>query len=344
MEKSAARTLRLLTLLQSHRQWPGGELARRLGITTRTLRRQIDGLRELGYEIASTPGAGGGYRLTAGNRMPPLLLTDEESVAVAVGLRIVATTGIADAESTTLSALAKFEQVLPPALRERVNAIGLSVEPQAPRGGFVSSELLGALALACRDHERIRFRYTAADGAETRRLVEPHSLVAADRKWFLVSWDLDRDDWRTFRVDRVEELVGTGVRAEKRVLPAEDAAEFVAVAAGSVLTRHTARAILDMPLDEMRAHFGPWAQNAHAVDDVRTSWPFGGDSFPILTTALSWIPEGVAYEVDADEDYLLFLREQAVRMLTAVETSLNRRREPAADTGDGLRASGDQGS
>ncbi|GAA2718548.1 YafY family protein [Actinocorallia aurantiaca] len=333
MDRSAARTLRLLTLLQSHRQWPGGELARRLGVTTRSLRRQIDGLRELGYEIESTPGSGGGYRLVAGNRMPPLLLTDEEAVAVAVGLRIAATTGIADAESTTLSALAKFEQVLPSAVRERVNAIGRSVEPQTPRGGPVSSELLGSLALACRDHERVRFDYTDAHGAETHRLVDPHSLVSADRKWFLVAWDLNRDDWRTFRVDRVSRVVGTRVRAEARVLPAEDAAEFVAVAAGSVPTRHTASAVLEMPLDEMRSHFGPWAQDARAVDEARTSWPFGGDSFPLLTTVLVWIPEGVAYELDADEEYLLFLREQAARMLQAAETSLALLRSPERKAG-----------
>ncbi|WP_106401751.1 helix-turn-helix transcriptional regulator [Actinocorallia populi] len=322
MEKSTARTLHLLSLLQSHRQWPGEELARRLGITTRSLRRRIDGLRELGYEIESTPGTAGGYRLVAGNRMPPLLLTDQEAVAVAVGLRIAATTGIADAESTALSALAKFEQVLPPAVRERVNAIGRAVEPQTPRGGPVASELLGALALACRDHERIRFSYTAADGARSRRLVEPHSLVAADRKWFLVSWDVDRDDWRTFRVDRVEQLSGTRVRAEPRDLPAEDAAEFVAVAAGSIPTLHTAHAVLDMPLEEMRARFGPWAQDARAVDDARTRWPFGGDTFPLMTTVLVWIPEGVSYEIEAEEEYLLFLREQAARMLAAAETSL----------------------
>lgn len=328
MEKSVTRTLHLLSLLQSHRQWPGPELAERLGVTTRSLRRRIDGLRELGYEIESTPGTGGGYRLTAGNRMPPLLLTDEEAVSVAVGLRIAATTGIADAESTTLSALAKFEQVLPPALRERVNAIGRSVEPQAPRGGPVPAELLGALALACRDHEQIRFAYTAADGARTRRLAEPHSLVSADRKWFLVAWDNDRDGWRTFRVDRVRELTGTRVRTEPRTLPAEDAAEFVAVAAGSVPTRHTARAVLDMPLEEMRAHFGPWAHDAHAVGASCTGWPFGGDSFPLLSTVLVWIPEGVAYRIEADEDYLLYLREQAARMLAAAEASLPPAKDP----------------
>ena len=140
---------------------------------------------------------------------------------------------------------------------------------------------------------------------------------------------MNRDDWRTFRVDRVAELTGTRVRFEPRDLPAEDAAEFLAVAVGSVLTRYTASAVMDMPFDEMRAHFGPWAQDAHAVDENRTSWPFGGDSFPALTSVLVWIPKGVSYELDADEEYLLFLRDHASRLLAAAETSLARRR--AAD-------------
>ncbi|WP_460304675.1 helix-turn-helix transcriptional regulator [Actinocorallia aurea] len=323
MGESTARTLSLLTLLQAHRWWPGEELADRLGITTRSVRRRVDALRELGYEIESTPGVGGGYRLAAGTRMPPLLLTDGEAVTVAVGLRIAAATGIADGESTALSALAKFEQVLPPALRERVNALGRSIEPRAPRSGPVPSELLGALALACRDHERVRFAYTAANGAETRRHVEPHSLVSGDRKWFLIAWDLRREAWRTFRVDRVSELLATGVRAEPRELSEEAAAEFVLAASDRKVT-HTASAILDLPLDEARAYFGPWAQHAEAVDGARTSWPFGGDGHPEMTTSLVWIPEGVSYEVKADRAYLEFLREHAARMLAAAEASLAR--------------------
>ncbi|WP_123668709.1 helix-turn-helix transcriptional regulator [Actinocorallia herbida] len=328
MGESTARTLSLLTLLQAHRWWPGEELADRLGVTTRSVRRRVDALRELGYEIESTPGLGGGYRLAAGTRMPPLLLTDDEAVTVAVGLRVAAATGIVDGESTALSALAKFEQVLPPALRERVNALGRSIGSRPPRGGPVPSELLGALALACRDHERVRFAYTAANGVETRRLVEPHSLVSGDRKWFLIAWDLDRAAWRTFRADRIADLLGTGVRAEPRELSPEEAAEF-ALAASDRKVAENATAIMAMPFEDMRAHFGPWAQNASPVDGARTAWPFGGDDHPTMTTALAWIPAGVSYEVQADRAYLEFLHDHASRMLAAAEASLAHLNTPA---------------
>ncbi|MCD0451535.1 WYL domain-containing protein [Actinocorallia sp. API 0066] len=327
MGETTARTLSLLTLLQSHRWWPGEELAERLGVTTRSLRRRIDALRELGYEIESTPGIGGGYRLGAGNRMPPLLLTDDEAVSVAVGLRIAATTGIVDGESTALSALAKFEQVLPPAVRERVNALGGSIRPQGPRGGPIASALLGALALACRDNERIRFPYTAAGGEETRRHVEPHSLVSAQRKWFLVAWDLERAAWRTFRVDRIGDVLGTGVRAEPRSLSAEEVAELT-FATPDRTPRHTAHAIIAMPLDAARAHFGPWAQDARAVDADHTAWPFGGDDHPSMTYPLVWIPEGVPFTIQAPRDYLEFLHEYATRLLAAATTSLSHHPSP----------------
>ena len=162
-------------------------------MTDRTLRRDIERLRELGYRIDATRGSSGGYRLAAGNRMPPLLLTDDETVTIAIGLRLAATQGIAGAEETTVGALAKLEQVLPPALRERVNAVAAAVSPQSPRGGPVSPELLGQLALACRDHEQVRFAYRAADGTRSERRVEPAGLAAVQRSWFLVCFDLDRD-------------------------------------------------------------------------------------------------------------------------------------------------------
>ncbi|HEY8589096.1 MAG TPA: HTH domain-containing protein, partial [Naasia sp.] len=183
---TASRVLTLLGLLQTHRHWPGSELARRLGVTARTLRRDIDRVRSLGYRVESVPGVAGGYRLSGGAALPPLLLTDDEAVTMAIGLRVAATQGLADGGSTTLTALAKLEQVLPPALRERVNALGGHLQPARPAGAPVPPELLGQLALACRDRERLRFAYRSGAGEETRRVVEPHSLVAAERAWFLV--------------------------------------------------------------------------------------------------------------------------------------------------------------
>jgi predicted DNA-binding transcriptional regulator YafY len=320
MAETTSRILALLNLLQTHRQWTGTELAARLEITGRTLRRDIDRLRELGYRVEATRGAAGGYRLEAGAALPPLLLTDDEAVTMAVGLRVAATQGIADGEQTTLSALAKFEQVLPPALRQRVNALSVAVQSLTPRGEPIPAELLGQLALACRDRERIRFSYVAGDGAASERVVEPHSLVASGRTWFLVCWDLRRDDWRTFRVDRITGFFGTRVRSAPRDLPAADAAEFVAVALASLRRgRLTAEVVMRMPLHDMRAYFGPWATGAEAVDEEHTRWPIGGESMETMFAALAWIPAGVHYEIHGDDAFMRFAREAAERLGRATE-------------------------
>jgi predicted DNA-binding transcriptional regulator YafY len=321
MAETTSRILALLNLLQTHRQWNGTELALRLGITGRTLRRDVDRLRELGYRVEATRGSAGGYRLEAGSALPPLLLTDEEAVTMAVGLRVAATQGIADGEQTTLSALAKFEQVLPAALRQRVNALAVAVQSPTSRGEPISAELLGQLALACRDHERIRFSYVAADGATTQRVVEPHSLVASGRTWFFVCWDLRREDWRTFRVDRISDFFGTRVHAEPRDLPVADAAEFVAVALASLHRgRLHAEVVMRMPLAQMRAYFGPWAEGAEAVDSDHTRWPIGGDTVETMFGALAWIPPGVEYEIQGDAAFVSFVREAGARLSRATST------------------------
>ncbi|WP_167140632.1 WYL domain-containing protein [Diaminobutyricimonas sp. TR449] len=316
MAETTSRALALLSLLQTHRQWPGPELAARLGVTERTLRRDVERLRELGYQVDAIRGAAGGYRLEAGSRLPPLLLTDEEAVTMAIGLRVAATQGLVDGEQTTMSALAKFEQVLPSALRERVHALG-KVQATTPRGAPVSQDLLGRLALACRDHERIRFHYVAASGDESDRVVEPHTLVAAERNWFLVCWDLQRADWRTFRVDRMSRLFPTRVHFTARELPADDAAEFVRVAVSSVPQRFEASVILDLPLSEMQANFGPWARGAEAVDATHTRWPIGGESLEALLSALVWIPAGVGYRLDGPAEFLALARDAAARLAAA---------------------------
>jgi predicted DNA-binding transcriptional regulator YafY len=317
MAETTSRILGLLNLLQTHRQWPGPQLAERLGVTERTLRRDIDRLRELGYRVEATRGAAGGYRLEAGSQLPPLLLTDDEAVTMAIGLRVAATQGLVDGEQTTLSALAKFEQVLPSALRQRVNAVAGFVLPQTPRSTPVSQELLGQLALACRDRERIRFDYVAGDGAETKRVVEPHTLVASERRWFFVCWDLQRADWRTFRIDRMSGFFPTGLHFEPRELPAADAAEFVSVALAALRRRHAGEVVLSMPIDRMREYFGPWARDAVAVDENTTSWPIGGDSAQAMLSALAWVPEGVEYELRGTPEFLAFAREAAARMQRA---------------------------
>jgi predicted DNA-binding transcriptional regulator YafY len=322
MAETTSRILTLLNLLQTHRQWAGGDLAQRLGVTERTLRRDIERLRELGYRVEATRGAAGGYRLEAGSQLPPLLLTDDEAVTMAIGLRVAATQGLSDGELTTVSALAKFEQVLPPALRQRVNALAGFVQPQGlsprPGGAPVSQELLGQLALACRDRERIRFHYEAASGAESDRVVEPHTLVAAGQRWFFVCWDLQRGEWRTFRVDRMSRFFGTRVRFEPRELPASDAAAFVATALASLRRRLSAEAHLRLPLAAMREHFGVYATDAVAIDAEWTRWPISGETFETMLASLVWIPPGVEYTLHGPPEFLAFAAEAAERMRGAV--------------------------
>jgi predicted DNA-binding transcriptional regulator YafY len=210
---TAARLLRLLSLLHSRPQWDGAELAARLDVTPRTVRRDVTRLRSLGYPIDAEAGIGGGYRLGPGGRLPPLLLEDEEAVAIAVGLRVATTTTVSGVEEAAISALAKLHQVLPTRLQEQVAAIGAHTT-QLPQGELpqVDGEVLVTLAAGCRHVEGIRFRYRTHDGSESERSVEPLQIVHTGRRWYLVARDRDRQAWRTFRVDRISEPVLTGSR------------------------------------------------------------------------------------------------------------------------------------
>ena len=246
--ETSARLLELLSLLSTRSGWAGGELAERLHVGARTVRRDVERLRALGYEIQSAPGVGGGYRLVAGAAMPPLLLDDEEAVAVAVGLRAAASLSIAGIEETSLRALAKLEQVLPARVRRRVGAVGAATVARPMRGPVVHPEVLAAIASACRDHLRLRFRYRSHDGTASRRTVEPHRLVHTGRRWYLVAWDAAREDWRTFRVDRVEPTPSAERRFVPRRPPAGDLAAYVARGVAASRDRYRARVVLHAPL------------------------------------------------------------------------------------------------
>ncbi|PWI16190.1 transcriptional regulator [Streptomyces sp. Act143] len=223
-----ARLLQLLSLLQTPREWPGGELADRLGVSRRTVRRDIDRLRELGYPVQATMGSDGGYRLVAGKAMPPLVLDDEEAVAIAVGLRAGAGHAVEGVDEASVRALAKLEQVLPSRLRHRVSTLQAATTPlTSGDGASIAPETLTVMASTVAGHERLRFRYRTKDGTESRRVVEPYRLVSTGRRWYLVAYDLDRDDWRTFRVDRVSEPFATGARFAPRELPTGNAAEYL---------------------------------------------------------------------------------------------------------------------
>ncbi|MCX4448609.1 helix-turn-helix transcriptional regulator [Streptomyces sp. NPDC087866] len=228
MTDTPARLLNLLSLLQTPREWPGSELAERLDVSPRTIRRDIDRLRDLGYPVEASRGSVGGYRLVAGTAMPPLLLDDEEAVAIAVGLRAGAGHAIEGVDEASVRALTKLEQVLPSRLRHRVSTLQNATMPLARGdGSTIDPRTLTVMASAVTGRERLRFAYRAGDGAESRRQVEPYRLVSTGWRWYLVAYDLEREAWRTFRVDRVSEPFATGSRFTPRELPAGDAAEFL---------------------------------------------------------------------------------------------------------------------
>ncbi|CAO5185041.1 Stress-involved WYL domain-containing regulator [Frankia sp. AiPs1] len=238
MTDPRARMLRLLALLQAQRHWPGDVLAERLNISRRTLRRDVDRLRELGYPVEASRGVAGGYQLRAGTAMPPLLLDDEEAVAVAMGLRTATAGAVAGVAETSVRALAKVVALLPPRLRERVDAVAAYTVPAPLSGPAVDVSILTVLASACRAEEEVRFAYTDRAGAISRRRVEPYRLVALDARWYLLGYDVDRADWRTFRVDRVEEAAGSERRFRPRDLPSADVAAYVSRGVAGDQPRH----------------------------------------------------------------------------------------------------------
>ena len=247
MLETSTRLLSLLSLLQSRRQWSGGELADRLEVGPRTIRRDVDRLRRLGYPIDAVQGAAGGYRLGAGAGLPPLLLDDEEAVAIAVGLRTAVSDGVAGIEETSVRALSKLERLLPERVRRRVHALSAATVAYPASGPVADPETLLTIALACRDQLRLRFAYRSHADETSRRLVEPVGLVHTGRRWYFVAWDMDRLDWRTFRVDRIEPQPDPGRSFHPRTPPAADLAAYVAERMSSFRARHRARVILHVP-------------------------------------------------------------------------------------------------
>jgi len=297
MTLSSGRLLRLLSLLQARRDWPGDELARRLEISGRTVRRDIERLRELGYPVEATTGPDGGYRLEAGTAMPPLLLDDDEAVAIAVGLRTATLASVTGIEETSVRALVKLEQVLPPRLRRRVNALGTATATlsQPASGAQVDAEALTLIAGACRDKERLRFGYRARDGSESRRKVEPLSLVHLGRRWYLVAWDCDRDDWRTFRLDRIDRVPTAGGRFTPRELPGGDPAKYVADNRSAAVYRYRAEVVLRAPAEEITARWQWAAGQVEPIDSRSCLYRTSDDSLEWLALRIGFM--GVDFEV-----------------------------------------------
>jgi predicted DNA-binding transcriptional regulator YafY len=230
MADPTSRALELLSLLQTHRHWRGEELALRLAVSERTLRRDVDRLRALGYPVDAPTGPEGGYRLGAGAQIPPLLIDHEEAVALAVALRLLAQTPIEGIEDTSARLMSKLEHVLPDRLRRRAEAAfgHVSVVGWTGERPLVAAATLTVVAEGCQDHVEIGFDYSSAGGEQTRRIAQPHRLVTVGQRWYLLAWDVRRDDWRTFRVDRMSEARVLGARFTPREPPGGDAAAFVA--------------------------------------------------------------------------------------------------------------------
>jgi predicted DNA-binding transcriptional regulator YafY len=315
MVRTSARLLRLLSLLQARADWSGAELAERLGVTTRTVHNDVERLRGLGYPVHASRGVGGGYRLGAGAALPPLLLDDDEAVAVAVGLRTAANGSVTGIQETSLRALAKLEQVLPSRLRHRVRAMRAATVEVPVSGPTVDPEVLAAVAGACRDHQRLRFDYRDHDGSASVRTVEPYRLVHDRGRWYLVAWDVDRQDWRTFRADRVRPRIPTGPRFAPRDPPDGDVVTYLLRGVGAATWRYRARVRVHAPAAQVAGRLPP-AVVVEAVDERTCIADVGSDTPEMLALYLGMIGED--FEADGPPELVEQLRTLADRYLRAL--------------------------
>jgi predicted DNA-binding transcriptional regulator YafY len=314
MLATSARLLRLLSLLQRRSDWSAAELAERLGVSARTIRRDVERLRDLGYPVHAARGVAG-YRLGAGTALPPLLLDDDEAVAVAVGLRTAAA-GVGGIEEASLGALTKLEQLLPTRLRRRVNAVHASTLPVPGNrpGPRVDPAVLAVLAAACRDRERLRLAYRDHHGSLGRRAMEPYRLVSWGRRWYLVAWDVDREDWRILRVDRVEPttVAPTGQRFTPREPPeGGDLAAYVSRRVAAAGWRYHARVQVHAPAEEIRRRVPAAAGVVEAVDEGTCLLHTGADTLETLAVYLGML--GADFEVGEPPELVAHLRDLADR-------------------------------
>ncbi len=325
MTATSSRLLELLSLLQARRGWLGSELADRLEVSRRTIRRDVERLRDLGYPVESLRGPAGGYRLRAGTAMPPLLLDDDEAIAIAVGLRTAARASVTGIEEASVRALVKLEQVLPTHVRRRVAALGSATIAPAVGGPTVDPQHLTAIAAACRDTECLRFAYRSRDGSDSRREVEPHSLVNLGRRWYLVAWDRGREDWRTFRVDRLARPAPNGVRFEPRRLPARDAAAYVGQSITGAPNRYEARVTLHASADQIAGRVPAYWGTIREKDARSCEYRTGDDDLGWLALRIAMI--GVDFDVHEPPELAEHLRALAGRLRRAAGQS-----HPGVDT------------
>ncbi|MFI6586593.1 helix-turn-helix transcriptional regulator [Embleya sp. NPDC050493] len=320
MLETSARLLRMLSLMQTRPDWTGPELAERLGVSGRTVRYDIERLRSLGYPVHARRGVVGGYRLGAGKALPPLLLDDEEAVSIVVGLRIAAGSVVDGMDEAMLRALTKLDQVLPSRLHRRVKALQKYTVPVRQTGPAVDMDVMTVLAGACRDHEQLRFRYSSHEGKETSRVVEPYRLVHRMGRWYLVAWDIKREDWRTFRMDRITPRPPHGPRFTPRELPADgDVAAFVnqgvESARGQVRARVLVRAPIASVADRVPPAFGSFA----VVDDDTCVFETGASSIENLAVYISLLDAD--FEVEDPPELVAYIRRLAHRYTGATPSA-----------------------
>jgi predicted DNA-binding transcriptional regulator YafY len=317
MTETSGRLLQLLSLLQARRDWTGTELSDRLGVSGRTIRRDVERLRQLGYPVDSLTGPAGGYRLRPGTEIPPLLLDDDEAIAIAVGLGTAARSSVTGIEETAVRALVKLEQVLPAHLSRRIRALGSAVVSPPAGGPTVDPHHLTVIAAACRDSECLRFAYRNRDGAESRRQVEPHALVNFGRRWYLVAWDREREDWRSFRVDRMARPASTGIRSTARELPAADAAAFVNESIRGSPHRYEARVTLHAAAEDLDGRLPRHWGTVEPIDGNRCEYRAGDDDLSWLALRVTMLP--VDFEVHEPPELIEHLQAMAGRLTRATE-------------------------
>jgi len=329
MLETSARLLRLLSHLQARRDWTGPQLAERLGVTTRTVRNDIERLRSLGYPVDATPGVAGGYRLGTGAALPPLLLDDDEAVAVAIGLRTAAGSTIEGIEETSVRALAKVERLLPSRLRHRVGSLAAAVLSVGPGGPSVAADTLTAIAAACRDHERLRFDYRSHSSSESARVVEPHRLVHSAKRWYLLGWDVEREDWRTFRVDRVQLRRPNGPRFTPRPLTDEEVTDRISRGLATATWHYRARVTVHAPAAVIATRL-PAAITIEPLDAERCVIHVGSDNPAMLALYLGMLDADFTVDPASAPELAEHLRTVAARYSRAAGPA---RRRSRADHG-----------
>lgn len=331
MLETSARLLHLLSLLQLRREWTGAALAERMTVTERTVRRDISKLRTLGYPISASPGLAGGYQLGSGAQLPPLLLDDDEALAVALGLAAVATGPVSGIGEASVRALAKLEQVLPGRLRPKFSALRQSVSVLGGNAASVDPQTLTALSGAIAEQRVVAFRYTAAGAAAGRRLVEPYKLVSTGRRWYLAAWDLERQDWRTFRMDRCQSIPAVRERFFPRPLPAKDMAAYVQDSITRFPYRYDVVLRLALPLAELRDRIPPEVAALEDDGPGSTILRGGWDSLDLPLMHLARL--GLEFEILAPAELRERARSAAALLARAADAP------PSAESGKGGRPS-----